>query len=190
MRLLLASGNPNKLRELRAVLPGWEIDLLPTYEEPPEDGATFLDNARIKARHGREHAPRDAWVAGEDAGIEVAALGGRPGVRSARWTTRHVEQLLEELEGAEDRRARYVCELVALDPGGAEVRATGTLEGEIARAPRGSEGFGYDPVFVPLGERRTVAELGNAWKADHSHRAKAARALAESLAERGEGPRG
>jgi XTP/dITP diphosphohydrolase len=81
----------------------------------------------------------------------------------------------------EGRRARYVCELVALGPGGAELRGTGTLEGRIAEKPRGSEGFGYDPIFVPEGETRTVAELGNAWKAEHSHRARAARALAGAI---------
>ena len=83
---------------------------------------------------------------------------------------------------AEDRRARYVCELVALAPDGAELRATGTLVGAIAREPRGVEGFGYDPIFVPIGESRTVAELGNAWKATHSHRARAARGLERLLA--------
>ena len=182
MRLLLASRNPNKLRELRAALPEWEIDLLNAPEEPVEDGETFLDNARIKARHGRLHAPADVWVAGEDAGIEVAALGGLPGVHSARWTTRHVEHLLAELDGVGDRRARYVCELVAIGPDGSEIRAGGTLEGTVAHEPRGSEGFGYDPIFVPEGESRTVAELGDAWKATNSHRARAARRLALLLA--------
>ena len=181
MKLLLASGNPNKLRELRAALPDWEIELLPTRGEPVEDGATFRDNARIKARYGRAHAPPGTWVAAEDAGIEVVALGGRPGVHSARWTTRHVEHLLDALEGVADRRARYVCELVALGPGGEEIVASGTLDGRVERAPRGEEGFGYDPVFVPAGETRTVAELGNAWKAVHSHRAQAAAALARAL---------
>jgi XTP/dITP diphosphohydrolase len=181
VRLVLASGNPNKLRELRAALPEWEIDLLDVPDEPVEDGATFLENARIKSRHGRAHARKDEWVAGEDSGIEVAALGGRPGVESARWAADGVARLLAELEGVDDRRARYVCELVVLDPKGSEVRATGTLEGEIAAAPRGSEGFGYDPIFVPTGETRTVAELGNEWKAQHSHRAKAARAFADTL---------
>jgi len=123
-------------------------------------------------------------VAGEDSGIEVAALDGRPGVESARWATDGVGQLLSELGGAQDRRARYVCELVVLDPDGAEIRATGTLEGEVALERRGDEGFGYDPIFVPLGEARTVAELGNAWKSEHSHRARAGRALAQLLAER------
>ena len=111
---------------------------------------------------------------GEDSGIEVAALGGRPGVESARWADDGVAALLEALEGVEDRRARYVCELVALSPEGEELRGTGTVEGTIALEPRGSEGFGYDPIFVPDGESRTVAELGNDWKAEHSHRARAA----------------
>ncbi|HKX48330.1 MAG TPA: non-canonical purine NTP pyrophosphatase [Gaiellaceae bacterium] len=182
MKLFLASRNENKLRELRAALPTWEIALLDAPDEPVEDGATFVDNARIKALCGRVHAPADAWVAGEDSGIEVAALGGRPGVESARWAADGVAQLLLELRSEPDRRARYVCELVVLPPDGGEVRATGTLTGTIADAPRGDEGFGYDPIFVPDGETHTVAELGNAWKAAHSHRARAARALAEALA--------
>lgn len=184
MRLVLASGNPNKLRELRAALPHLEIELLASPEEPVEDGLTFHDNARIKARSGRAHAPPEAWVAGEDSGIEVDALGGRPGVESARWADDGVVQLLAELGGSKDRRARYVCELVVLGPDGEEALATGILEGAIALEPRGDEGFGYDPVFVPVGETRTVAELGNAWKAAHSHRARAAAALARALGAR------
>ena len=181
MKLLLASRNPNKLRELRHALPGWEVEPLGAPEEPVEDGETFLDNARIKARHGRTRASADAWVAGEDSGIEVDALGGRPGVESARWAADGVARLLGELEGVEQRRGRYVCRLVAIAPDGSEVEASGVLEGTIADRPRGSEGFGYDPIFVPLGESRTVAELGDAWKAEHSHRARAARALAQAL---------
>lgn len=183
MRLLLVSRNENKLRELRAALPGWRVDLLEIPAEPVEDGSTFQHNARVKARHGKPHAPPDAWVAGEDSGIEVAALGGRPGVESARWAEDGVTQLLEQLGDEENRRARYVCELVVLSPEGAELVARGTLEGAVARESRGTEGFGYDPIFVPSGESRTVAELGNEWKAEHSHRAQAARALAAMLAE-------
>ena len=110
----------------------------------------------------------------------MAALGGAPGIRSARYAPEGgpaVERLVRELGEAEDRRARYVCELVLLGSDGTEVRGTGTLEGRIATEPRGSEGFGYDPVFVPAGEERTVAELGNAWKAKNSHRARAAQDL-------------
>jgi XTP/dITP diphosphohydrolase len=181
LKLVLASRNENKARELRRALPDWEIALLDAGDEPVEDGLTFLENARIKARHGRAHARPEDWVAGEDSGIEVAALGGKPGVHSARWADDPVERLLAEVEGIEDRRARYVCELVVLAPDGTEIRATGTLEGSVAEAPRGDEGFGYDPIFVPLGETATVAELGNAWKSEHSHRARAAAVLAEAL---------
>jgi XTP/dITP diphosphohydrolase len=172
----LASQNAHKLEELRAALPDWELDLLGADEFPPEEGETYYENARGKAEFGRSLAG-DAWAIGEDSGIELAALGGRPGVQSARWADDGVARALAELAGAEDRRARYVCELVALSPDGAELRGTGTLDGTIAAEPRGDEGFGYDPIFVPDGETQTVAELGNAWKREHSHRALAARAL-------------
>jgi XTP/dITP diphosphohydrolase len=118
---------------------------------------------------------------GEDSGIEVTALGGSPGIHSARWADNPIARLLAELAGIDDRRARYVCELVAIGPGGEELRGAGSLAGRIADEPRGSEGFGYDPVFVPDGEERTVAELGNAWKRANSHRARAAAALTAAL---------
>jgi XTP/dITP diphosphohydrolase len=119
---------------------------------------------------------------GEDSGLEVDAFGGHPGVETARWAQgRHVERILDALAGEENRRARYVCELVALAPDGHELRGTGRLEGRIADGARGDEGFGFDPVFVPDGEQRTVAELGNEWKSEHSHRARAAAALARLI---------
>jgi XTP/dITP diphosphohydrolase len=179
MTARLASRNAHKLEELRAALPDWELELLRADAFPPEGGSTYYENARAKAEFGRELA--DAWVLGEDSGIEVEALGGRPGIESARWAENGVAALLEALEEVEDRRARYVCELVALSPQGEESRGTGILEGTIAREPRGSEGFGYDPIFVPVGETRTVAELGNAWKRNNSHRARAARSLLKGL---------
>jgi XTP/dITP diphosphohydrolase len=120
-------------------------------------------------------------VAGEDAGIEVAALGWGPGPHSARWSERPVEQLLDELAGADDRRARYRCAIVAIGPDGRELAVEGTLGGAIAHEQRGGEGFGYDPIFVPEGEALTVAELGDAWKRTHSHRARAAAALRTAL---------
>jgi XTP/dITP diphosphohydrolase len=92
-----------------------------------------------------------------------------------------VEKLLAALAGRQDRDARYVCELIAISPDGVEARGTGVLEGTIALAPAGDEGFGFDPVFIPRGETRTVAELGDGWKAQHSHRAVAARALLDTL---------
>jgi len=173
----LASQNAHKLEELRAALPGWELELLGAAEFPPEEGDTYYENARGKAEFGRSLAGPEAWTIGEDSGIELAALGGAPGMRSARWADDGVARALEELADVDDRRARYVCELVALSPAGEERRGTGILDGTIAEERRGSEGFGYDPIFVPDGEAQTVAELGNAWKREHSHRALAARAL-------------
>ena len=178
VRATLASGNAHKLEELRAALPGWELELLETDEPyPDEGGATYYENARAKAVFGRAAGASDGWVLGEDSGIEAAALGGRPGIASARWAEDGVAQLLAELDGAEDRRARYVCELVALTPAGEELRGTGVLAGTIAGERRGGEGFGYDPIFIPAGEQRTVAELGDDWKRRNSHRARAAAAL-------------
>jgi XTP/dITP diphosphohydrolase len=113
----------------------------------------------VKAEFGRT-IESAVWMIGEDSGIEVSGLDGRPGVHSARFGGDDpVGRLLAALDGVADRRARYVCELVALDPDGGEHRGTGTLEGHIVDEPRGSEGFGYDPIFVPEGEERTVAEL-------------------------------
>jgi XTP/dITP diphosphohydrolase len=123
---------------------------------------------------------------GEDSGLEVDGLGGRPGIASNRWAAGEdpIEKLLQELDGVEERSACYVCELVCLTPEGEEVRGIGKLEGRIAEERRGSEGFGYDPIFMPVGETQTVAELGNGWKAHHSHRAQAAQALRAALAAR------
>jgi XTP/dITP diphosphohydrolase len=187
LRARLASRNENKLRELARVLDGWQLELLEANGYPPEEAATYRENALAKARHGRKFAD-DEWVLGEDSGLEVDGLEGRPGILSARFGgSDPVERLLGELRGVEGegRRARYVCELVALSPSGEELRGTGVLEGRIAGEPRGDEGFGYDPVFVPAGEERTVAELGNEWKAENSHRARAARDLLRTMSLRG-----
>jgi XTP/dITP diphosphohydrolase len=181
----LVSHNEHKLRELRRVLPGWELELLEAgVELPPEVGESYYENARAKASFGHSVGELGLWMLGEDSGLEVEALGGAPGLRSARWAGgQHVERVLEALEGVEGdgRRARYVAELVALSPSGEEVRGTGLLDGAIADEPRGSAGFGFDPVFLPEGEEQTVAELGDDWKAEHSHRARAARALLGAL---------
>ena len=189
MTVGLASGNEHKLRELRHLFPGWTIQPLKIAGMPEETGDTFYANARAKAAFARTVCGPDGWTLAEDSGIEVEGLGGRPGICSARYAGpdasdgENLARLLEELTGVEGpgRRARYVSELVLLAPGRREFRGTGTLEGRIAQEPRGSEGFGYDPVFVPEGETRTVAELGDRWKAQRSHRARAARALAEAV---------
>jgi XTP/dITP diphosphohydrolase len=190
IKAVFASRNEGKLRELRALLSDWEIELLGAVEMPEETGATFYENAAAKARFAQSVEPGRRTI-GEDSGLEVDWLGGVPGIRSARYAgedatdEENVAKLLEALAGAEgeDRGARYVSELVVVTPEGRELRGTGTLEGEIATEPKGSEGFGYDPVFVPTGESRTVAELGNEWKRAHSHRAVATRALVAGVGE-------
>jgi XTP/dITP diphosphohydrolase len=180
----LASRNANKARELEHLLPDWRIEPLAADDYPAEDGTTYYENARGKALFGRTRAEPGEWALGEDSGIEVAALGGRPGVQSARTGGDDpVGWLIDELAGVEDRNARYVSELVIVSPAGEELRGTGMLEGRIAHEPRGSEGFGFDPIFLPAGEEKTVAELGNEWKRQHSHRANAARALLVALRE-------
>ena len=193
VKAVFASRNEGKLRELRALLADWDIELLGDVEMPEETGATFYENAAAKARFAQSVEP-GRWAIGEDSGLEVDWLGGVPGIRSARYAgedatdEENVAKLLGALAGVEDadRGARYVSELVVLAPDGAEHRGTGTLEGAIASKPMGTEGFGYDPVFVPIGETRTVAELGDEWKRAHSHRAAATRALPAGV---GEAPR-
>ena len=187
---VFASRNEGKLRELRALLSDWDIEPLGDVEMPEETGATVYDNAAAKARFAHSVEP-GRWAIGEDSGLEVDWLGGVPGIRSARYAgedatdEENVAKLLEALAGVDgsDRGARYVSELVVLTADGREQRGTGTLEGAIATEPKGAEGFGYDPVFVPTGETQTVAELGNEWKRAHSHRAVATRALAAGVGE-------
>ena len=186
LKARLASRNPNKARELERLLPSWTIEPLDADGYPPEDGDSYYENAQGKALFGRQRAAGDEWAIGEDSGLEVVALGGGPGIHSARSGGNDpVAWLLGELAGEDERHARYVSELVLVSPSGAVVRGTGTLDGYIGNEPRGNEGFGFDPIFVPQGEKRTVAELGNEWKAEHSHRAHAARALLAALRETG-----
>ena len=178
----LCSRNAHKARELERLMPGWSIAPLDAVDWPEETGTTYYENALRKATFGFGRV--GGWTIGEDSGIEVAALDGRPGLQSARYAPEGlpaIEKLLGELEGVEDRRARYVSELVAIAPDRSVLRGTGVVEGRIADAPRGTGGFGYDPVFVPDGETQTVGELGDDWKALNSHRARAARALREAV---------
>ncbi len=184
LKAVLASRNPNKARELERLLPGWTIEPLEADDYPPEEGDTYYENARAKAVFGRRIADPGAWVLGEDSGLEVVGLGGAPGVQSSRSAAgNEVGWVLRELADVEGdgRRARYVCELVALSPDGQEFRGTGTLAGRISESVAGSSGFGFDPVFIPEAEQQTVAELGDEWKARNSHRARAANTLLAKL---------
>ena len=193
MRIVLASGNAHKARELGRLLDGWEVETF-AGGLPEETGETFVENARLKARHVHAAVGGAEWVLADDSGIEAAALQGAPGVRSARYAGEDAtdEQNLAKLMGAlaesDDRRVRYVAELVAIAPGGGEVSARGELTGTLAAAPRGTGGFGYDPAFVPDGETRTVAEMSPGEKDAISHRARAARALLPLLEKTGSDP--
>jgi XTP/dITP diphosphohydrolase len=189
-RLLVATRNEHKLRELDEILAPVELVPLPDgVELPPESGETFADNALIKARAARV-ATGMAAVA-DDSGIEARALGGRPGVHSARFAgpnatdEENLELLLRELDGAGDRTVAYVCVIAYVGADGEERLFEGRCEGTLAREPRGSGGFGYDPAFVPAGtgpdDARTMAELEPAEKHAISHRGRAGRELARWL---------
>ena len=189
MRLVLATRNAHKVRELEPLLAPHELTLLPEdVELPPETGETFADNALIKARAAAQATGQPAVA--DDSGISAAALGGRPGVRSARYAgeeatdEENLAKLLEEVPRGGDTRVAYECVLAYVDPDG-ELTAYGSCEGELCHEPRGTGGFGYDPAFVPadLHDGRTMAELSPDEKDAISHRGRAARALAERLAE-------
>jgi XTP/dITP diphosphohydrolase len=196
MRLLIATMNEGKLREYQRLLadvPGLELETMATLSMPvevDEDQDTFEGNARKKAID-------IAAVAGvaclaDDSGLEVDALGGRPGVYSARYAgegasdARNNEKLLEELRGVPDakRGARFRCAIVVVDAAGQELAAAdGACEGRIGHGPRGTHGFGYDPLFIPHGYAQTMAELGPETKNEVSHRAEAAAKLVPLLRE-------
>jgi XTP/dITP diphosphohydrolase len=190
--LVLATFNPGKARELAALLaaPGRTLRGLHEFAgaAPPEEtGATLSENARLKARAALAFTGLPAIA--DDTALEVAALGGAPGLHTARFAgagagdARNLALLLERLRGvpAARRGARFRTVCVASFPGGRELEAEGVLEGAIAEAPRGTHGFGYDPVFVVAGTGRTLAELDEVSKNALSHRSRAARALAALL---------
>ncbi len=191
--LLIGSGNRDKAAELEALLDGtpWTVKTLadlPAVEAPDETETTFEGNALLKARYyGRRFSL--ACVA-DDSGIEVDALDGAPGVYSARYAgdtctyDDNNRKLLAALAGCDDRRARFVCCAAFVDVDGTEHIIRGTCEGFVADAPRGSNGFGYDPVFVPSGFEQTFGELHPLVKAGVSHRGEAFRKMGEYLAAR------
>jgi len=191
-RILLGTRNEGKIAELRDLLAGLGgLELLTQSDVPfpevDETGVTFLENALLKAhRIGDETG---IPVLAEDAGLEVSALGGAPGVRSARYAgepvdfARNTERLLEQMEGTDDRRARFVSVVAVRLPDEQIFVATGVLRGRIARTPSGTGGFGYDPVFVPDGETRTLAELSLRDKNRISHRRRAAGRIRGILAD-------
>jgi len=190
VRLLLGTGNEHKRREFARLLPGWQLEALgQDVAMPPEDGETFEANALIKARAVAEATGRT--VIAEDSGLEADALGGAPGVRSARYAASNGQNASDQDNLDKLRREappgsglRYVCALVYLDPqSGTEQVFHGVCSGRMASEPRGEGGFGYDPVFLPDEgpEGLTMAELADAQKDAISHRGRAVRALRDWL---------
>jgi XTP/dITP diphosphohydrolase len=187
--LLVATNNAGKVRELSLLLADLPLRLrflpeLGHVTEPEETGTTFAENATLKARY--YSALGHMLTLSDDSGLSVDVLGGAPGVYSARYAgpqatyAERMRKLLEELAatGDEERRARFVCVIAVADPATGDLRTfEGTCEGRIAHAPRGTGGFGYDPVFIPDGYEQTFGELPDAVKQSVSHRA---RALAEA----------
>jgi XTP/dITP diphosphohydrolase len=195
-RLVLATNNPKKLAELRRVVDSAQLPVevlglaeLPRYPEPEESERTFEGNALIKAREAARHLGLVAVA--DDSGIEVDELNGMPGVRSARWAgpmgddEENNELLLAQLHGVPEQRrgARFRCALSLVTPDGEEFTWHGVMEGRIADAPAGDNGFGYDPLFIPDGDSRTTAELSSEEKDAISHRGKAVRAFVAWLGE-------
>jgi XTP/dITP diphosphohydrolase len=189
--ILLGTKNPHKIREITEILSellsGFQLVTFREcpFSDVPEEGATLEENALLKAR--TICAQTGMPVLAEDSGLEVEALGGAPGVRSARFAGEgkddraNIEKLLGLLEGVSERRARFRCVAVLVWPTGEELLSEGILWGQIARAPRGTGGFGYDPIFIPEGYDQTLAELGLQIKNRISHRRRALEALMRHL---------
>lgn len=197
LRLLLASRNKHKLAELTRILDAAlgehavelvGLDDVVSYPESPETGLTFVDNALAKAREAAGHTGLPTVA--DDSGLTVAALNGMPGVLSARWAGRHgndeanLRLVLDQISDLPDghRGAAFVCAAALVTPDGREYVVEGRVDGALIREPRGENGFGYDPIFVPDGESRTTAEMPSEEKDAISHRGKAFRALAEIIA--------
>jgi XTP/dITP diphosphohydrolase len=197
IELWIATSNPGKLGEFRNLLQGhiiskgWKIKTprdLPVYSAPPENGDSFLANARIKAKSVKS-VVNSGWVIAEDSGLVVEGLGGLPGIHTARYAgpkANDIENMAKlikmmQLRAMETRAAKFLCCAVVYSPTGEEMVFEGELKGEIARASKGAGGFGYDPVFIPegqpAGETKTLAELPPLFKSQHSHRAQALRAF-------------
>jgi XTP/dITP diphosphohydrolase len=198
--LIFATGNRHKLRELRELLPGVELEPLPEdVTLPPEEGDSFAEIALEKARV--THRATGEAVVADDSGIGAVGLDGRPGIHSARYggegasDEENLEKLLREVAAAgEERRVFYTCALALIEEDGSERVFEARWEGRLIEEPRGSGGFGYDPAFVPDDtgpeDDRTASELSDSEKNEISHRGRAARMLVAYLAERGAAPSG
>lgn len=191
IRLVLATGNAGKVRELREILSGLDVSLLDgsvvDLPDVEETGLTFAANALLKA-HATAVATGLPCVA-DDSGLVVDALGGEPGIYSARYAgpqrddQANLERVLDQLSPGDPRTARFVCAAALVLPDGTEHVVEGAMEGTITSPPRGTNGFGYDPIFQPVGHSITTAEMSSADKHAISHRGKAFRRLRPRIAE-------
>lgn len=183
--VIVATGNPDKLREMQGYLAalGWELKLKPDAIEVDETGQTFIENARLKA--SEVAIATGEWAIADDSGLQVNALGGAPGIYSARYGNSdrdRIERLLREIGDTTDRQAQFVCALAIARPDGSIALETeGHCPGEILTSPQGNGGFGYDPVFYVPSQNKTFAEMTRSEKDHHSHRGVAFRQIMAQL---------
>ena len=195
MELWIATGNQDKIKEIKMIMepsvPSLKLhhqNELKAFSPRPEDGKTYLDNARIKAKTLKSVRDQD-WVLADDSGIEVVGLGNLPGVHSARYAGPHardsenVAKMLKmmTIRNVGDRKARFVSSIVVITPDNQEWSFEGEMGGTIAKLPTGLHGFGYDPIFIPDGQTKSLAELGPGYKLTHSHRTLALKKFLERL---------
>ena len=185
MKIVLASSNEHKVKEINAIANGYGIEFVlpPKGFDPVEDGMTFEENSYIKARAAWEMSR--TWSLADDSGLCIDALGGKPGIYSARYAEtpqKRIERVLSEMEGIQDRAAHFACAMTLINPDGeVAFTYTGICEGSIITEQRGSHGFGYDPIFLLKGSDKTIAELPDDEKNKISHRSKALNAVLNYL---------
>jgi len=185
MKIWLATSNSGKINELKHLLSNLPVSLhspkeLNSYYYPKETGSSFKDNALIKAKALHSVCPED-WVIADDSGLEVKALNNLPGVHSARYAGEHasdaenISKVIKMLsfKPSADRSARFICSLVAISPQGKSFHFEGEVKGNISKLQKGTQGFGYDPIFIPNGEEKTFSELSPSIKNKISHRKQA-----------------
>ena len=190
-RLVVGTRNEGKVRELKQLFKGVDLELVSLndfdrHQEVDENGSTFLENAKLKASSYAQQT--QGFAVADDSGLEILSLGNSPGVHSARYAgieapySEKIARLLFELKGKESRRARFVCEMAVAEKGGNILfTADGICNGTIAEAPRGENGFGYDPIFIPDGYAETFGELADEIKLEISHRARAGKKIIRYL---------
>lgn len=185
MKIVLASSNPHKVKEINEIVTDTDLEFIlpPEGFDPVEDGVTFEANSKIKALAAWELSK--TWTLADDSGLCIKALGGKPGIYSARYAetpAKRIERVLSELNGVKDREAEFVCSMTLINPEGkVEFTYKGICKGSITEKASGTNGFGYDPIFLVEGRNVTMAELSETEKNQISHRSKALRAVIDYL---------